>query len=319
VCHGKRKQEGGLDLRTQSSRIRGGKSGPALIPGDPEKSLIIQKIVSGEMPPAKLQFANSVRPATVAELEKLKRWIAAGAPAGPEGAAQKDSVKDQDRSFWSFQPPKRPPVLLVKAQDRVRNPIDAFLLAKLEEKQLTFSPEAEPLTLMRRAYLDLTGMPPSPEDIDTYLKDQRPDAYERMIDRLLASPAYGERWARYWLDLAGYYDSESAGAHDPIRPYAWRYRDYVIRSLNDDKPYSVFLTEQIAGDELFDYKKVKQATQDVMDRLAATGFLRMAPDTSDLPELAFIGERASVIADEIETLSSSVMGLTIGCAHCHDH
>ena len=324
ACHGKRKQEAGLDLRTVASRIQGGKSGPALVPGDPDGSLLIQRIKSGDMPPAELQLKFSVRSMTDGELAKVRRWIAAGAPEGPPReklVVDLDNdplVSDEDRRFWSFQPPERPSVPEPKAAENVRNPIDAFLLRKLETQGLTYSPEAERVKLLRRAYLDLTGMPPTPEEVASYLSDASPDAYEKMIDRLLDSPAYGERWSRHWLDLAGHTDSEGFGNHDNPREFAWRYRDYVIRSLNSDKPYSRFLMEQIAGDELGDYRD-QEVTQELVDRLAATGFLRTAADPTDAPERGFIAERMNIIADEIQVLTSSVMGLTVGCARCHDH
>ena len=322
ACHGKRKQEGGVDLRTVASRLKGGRSGPALVPGKPEESPLIQRIVSGQCPPAELQLEYSVRPATMSELDQLRQWIAAGAPTGPKGTAslvEDPLVTDQDRNFWSFQPPTQPKVPRVSQSHLVRNPIDAFLLETLEAKDLTFSPQAQPLRLLRRAYLDLIGMPPSPAEVESYLMDGRPDAYQRMIDRLLASPHYGERWGRYWLDLAGYSDSEGFGQHDNPRHYAWRYRDYVIRSFNSDKPYSQFLMEQIAGDELADYQQEEQVTQELIDRLAATGLLRMAADPTDAPERAFISERMNILADVVQVLTSAVMGVTVGCARCHDH
>ena len=324
ACHGKRKQEAGLDLRTVASRIRGGKSGPALIPGDPVGSLLIKRIESGDMPPAELQLKFSVRAMTDGELAKVRRWIAAGAPGGPARETLVVDLKsdplvaDEDRQFWSFQPPQRPAVPEPKVAALVRNPIDAFLLRKLEAKGLSYSPEADRVKLLRRAYLDLTGMPPTPDEVADYVSDNRADAYERMIDRLLGSSAYGERWARHWLDLAGHTDSEGFGNHDVPREFAWRYRDYVIRSLNSDKPYSQFLMEQIAGDELGDYRN-QEVTQGLVDRLAATGFLRTASDPTDAPERGFIAERMNIIADEIQVLSSAVMGLTVGCARCHDH
>ena len=324
ACHGKRKQEGGLDLRTVAGRLKGGKSGPALIPGDPDGSPLVQRIELGEMPPPELQLKFSVRAMTEAELSKVKRWITAGAPEGPPPeklVVDLDNdplVSDKDRQFWSFQPPQRASVPEVNPAGLVRNPIDAFLLRKLTEKDLTYSPEADRAKLLRRAYLDLTGMPPTPEEVAEYLSDTRADAYDRMIARLLESRAYGERWARHWLDLAGHTDSEGFGNHDNPREFAWRYRDYVIRSLNSDKPYSQFLMEQIAGDEMGDFRK-QEVTQDLIDRLAATGFLRTAPDPTDAPERGFIPERMNIIADEIQVLTSSVMGLTVGCARCHDH
>ena len=323
ACHGKRRQEAGLDLRTRASRLKGGRSGPAVVPGNPDRSPIIRKIESGAMPPVEMQLANSVRPPTAAELQLLRRWIAAGAPPDPAVAEATEAnggpaVTEKDRKFWSFQPPDRPPVPEVRSQQFVRTPVDAFLLEKLGAKGLSFSPPASRLQLLRRAYLDLVGMPPSTAELKSYLQDERPDAYERMIERLLSSKHYGERWGRYWLDLAGYSDSEGFGAHDRFRPYAWRYRDYVIRSFNRDKPYSQFLMEQIAGDELADYRKEK-VTPELIDRLAATGFLRTTPDPTDAPERGFIAERMNIIADEIEVLTSAVMGLTVKCARCHDH
>ncbi len=323
ACHGKGRQEAGLDLRTRASRLKGGRSGPAVVPGNPDRSPIIQKIESGEMPPVELQLANSVRPPTAAELQLLRRWIEAGAPPDPPVSAADASngtpaITEKDRSFWSFQPPVRPPVPRVRSSHLVRTPVDAFLLARLEAGGLGFSPPASPLKLLRRAWLDLVGMPPSAAEVEAYLEDERPDAYERMIERLLSSSHYGERWGRYWLDLAGYSDSEGFGAHDRFRPYAWRYRDYVIRSFNRDKPYSQFLMEQIAGDELADYRK-QPVTPELIDRLAATGFLRTTPDPTDAPERGFIAERMNIIADEVEVLTSAVMGLTVKCARCHDH
>ncbi len=324
ACHGKRKQEGGLDLRTVAGRLKGGKSGPALIPGDPDGSLLIKRIESGEMPPPDLQLQNSVRPLTEVELQKVRRWITAGAPQGPPRetlAADLDNdplVGDEDRRFWSFQPPTRPAVPKVDSRIAGGNPIDAFLTRKLEAKRLTYSDEAEPAQLLRRAYLDLIGMPPTPAEVEQYLADSKPRAYERLIDRLLDSPRYGERWGRHWLDLAGHTDSEGFGNHDRPRVYAWRYRDYVIRAFNSDKPYDRFLVEQIAGDELGDYRG-EEVTQELIDRFAATGFLRTAADPTDAPERGFIPERMNIIADEIQVLTSSVMGITVGCARCHDH
>jgi len=324
VCHGKRRQEGGLDLRTQASRLKGGKSGPALVAGKPEESLLMKRILSGEMPPSKMLFDFAVRPPTSAEVEVVRKWIEAGASAAPEQAlvaedATDPLVSDADRKFWSFQSPKRPQIPAVHHQELVRTPLDAFLLQKLEAKKLSFSPPAERLTLMRRAYLNLIGLPPDPAEVESYLKDDRSDAYERLVDRLLESPHYGERWGQFWLNAAGYSDSEGIIDADHRRAHAWRYRDYVIRSFNNDKPYDQFVTEQIAGDELVDYKHVKEVTPALIDKLAATGFLRMAPDGTYSPANSSIPERMNVIADEIEILSSSVLGLTVGCARCHNH
>ena len=319
-CHGKRRREGDLDLRTLASRLKGGRSGPAIVPGNPEESLAFQRITAGEMPPPDMLFENQVRPPSSEEVEVLRRWIADGARADePRAPAPPAEISEADRRFPAFRPPVRPAAPVVKGTDRVRNPIDRFLLAKLEEKGLSYSSRAERLTLLRRVYLDLIGMPPTPAEAAAFLADDRPDAYERLIDRLLASRHYGEKWAQVWLDLAGYSDSEGIIDEDRVRPHAWRYRDYVIRAFNSDKPYDRFLIEQLAGDELIPAARREDVTPEMVDTLAATGFLRMTPDGTYSPANGSLAERMTVIADEIQVLSSSVMGLTIGCARCHDH
>ena len=326
VCHGRQRQEGGLDVQTRAALLKGGNSGPAIIPGKPEESLLIKRIVAKEMPPPDPELLRefTVRPVTSNDLQKLRQWIAAGAPAEPAevayvGTKPDPLVSEEDRQFWSFQSPQRPPVPPVRQKNLVRTPIDAFLLGKLEAKGLSFSPEADRLTLMRRAYFDLIGLPPGSEEIEAHLKDQRPDAYEWMIERLLASPHYGERWARYWLDPAGYSDSEGKVEDDLFRPHFYRYRDYVIRSLNNDKPYDRFLVEQIAGDELFDYKSTGELTPDQLDSLVATGFLRTAPDGTYSLAQNTVPDRLEILADEVDIFTSAVLGLTMGCARCHDH
>jgi hypothetical protein len=322
-CHGKQRQEGALDLHTRNAILKGGKSGPAMIPGKPDDSLIVKKLRAGEMPPKQGLDDVSTKRITRAEVERLVRWIAQGAPGGntPDSQGGPDSlISDKDRQFWAFQPPRRPVVPSVKHGDRVRSPIDAFVLAKLEAKGLTLSPEASKTTLIRRAYFDLTGLPPSPKEVRTFLADSDPGAYEKMIDRLLASPSYGERWGRDWLDLAGYADSEGGKlAADPVRPVAWRYRDYVIRSFNADKPYDRFLVEQVAGDELIDYEHVPTVTAEMMDNLIATGFLRAGPDSTNDKATNSVEDRLDVIADEMDILGSGILGLTIRCARCHSH
>jgi len=324
VCHGRHKQEGGLDVSTRETLLKGGKSGPAIIPGKPDESPLVRQIESGAMPPIALQRAYAVRPVTSDELEKIRLWIKSGATADADekldvGPGDDPLVSKQDRQFWSFRPPRRPDVPAIRQNQLVRNPIDVFLLKKLEEKDLAFAHPADRLVLLRRAYFDLTGLQPGPEEARAYLSDHRPDAYEVILDRLLASPQYGERWARYWLDAAGYSDSEGTNNSDSIRPDAWRYRDYVIRSLNQDKPYDCFLVEQIAGDELFDYKAIRLLTPEQIDQLVATGFLRTVSDgTYDVTE-NFVPNRLNVLADQVEAFSSSVMGMTMGCARCHNH
>ena len=336
ACHGAT-PKGKLDLRTLKSRLKGGKSGPALVPGKPEESLLYKRMSNGTMPPDKMAKDLAIELPTDAETEKIRAWIAEGAP-GPVDVAPVTMVKEAEKAFWSFQPPVRPVVPAVKNATLVRNPIDAFLLRTLEEKGLKFSREADKLTLMRRVYLDLIGMLPTKAEIDEYMADRSPSAYEKLVDRLLGSAHFGERWGQHWLDLAGYSDSEGFGQDDGVRPYAWRYRDYVIRSLNADKPYTQFLTEQIAGDEMSDdWKKATQrpvpvragsvggggrvgvGDQATIDRIAATGFLRTAPDPTDSYERGLINERMNILADEVEILTSSVMGVTVGCARCHNH
>ena len=305
VCHGRREQRAGLDLRSHSALLKGGRSGPALVPGNPEASLLVQRIAAQQMPPPKLQEQYSVRGLTEDELAKVKQWIAEGArpdqeqPVAVHPAAD-PAIRPQDRAFWSFQPPQRgnPPA--------AANPIDALLPAKLAP--------AAPQALLRRAYFDLTGLPPTPEQVTAYKND-----YPALLDQLLASPRYAERWARHWLDAVGYADSEGGNNSDLPRKNAWRYRDYVIRAIAQNKPYDRFLTEQLAGDELFDHRTVSQLTPEQIDLLAATGFWRMAPDGTNSTEQNFIPERMDVIAGQLEILGSAVMGVSLGCARCHDH
>ena len=315
ACHGQRLQEGGLDLRTKASMLKGGQSGPAIIPGDPENSLIIQKIHDKEMPPQGREVEASVRPMSSRGLDLLKKWIATGLPeiTNDQDSNEADLfLANQDQKFWSFQTPNpelRPPPVKPENPTLTSNPIDAFILAKLEKKNLSPSPRADKQTLIRRASFDLTGLPPRPQDVKYFLGDTDPKAYQLLIKRLLSSPRYGERWGRYWLDLVGYQD----------HPYAYHYRDYVIRSFNKNKPYNRFLLEQIAGDELVNLKTLPNINQETIDNLIATGFLRMVPDETGNRLTNFVEHRLRVINDQIQIFSSSILGLTIGCARCHDH
>ncbi|MCC6589630.1 MAG: DUF1549 domain-containing protein [Bryobacterales bacterium] len=312
VCHGRREQKAGLDLRTVASMRKGGKSGAAIAVGNADRSLLVQRIAKQEMPPPKLQEEYSVRGLTEDELRTVKAWIAAGAPLDDEkpvtAAVQNDPlVKAKDRQFWAFQAPQRPAIPAGAA-----NPIDALAKGTLRK-------EADRRVLIRRLYFDLIGLPPTPDEMAAALADTAPDAYRRLVDRLLESPRYGERWARYWLDAVGYADSEGGTSADSVRPHAWRYRDYAIRAFNVNKPFDRFLSEQIAGDELFDYKATREYTAEQLDLLAATGFWRMAPDSTYSTEQNFIPERMDVIANQIEVFGSAVLGLSVGCARCHDH
>ncbi len=323
-CHGRHRQEAGLDLRNRAAMLKGGRSGPAIVPGDTDASLIIQKIHAGQMPPLERLVEASVKPVDPAEMAILVKWIELGAPeivieADVATTTPDPLVSDKDRDFWAFRSPVKVAVPVVQNTECVRNPIDAFVLSKLEQQGLSLAPEADRRTLIRRASFDLTGLPPNPQEIETFLSDEDPQAYEKLIDRLLDSPRYGERWGRYWLDLAGYSDSEGKREQDLPRPHAWRYRDYVIRSFNADKPYSRFLLEQIAGDELADYEHATEITTEISDNLVATGFLRMAPDPTWANITGFIPDRIDVIADEIDVFGSGVLGLTLKCARCHSH
>jgi hypothetical protein len=317
-CHGDENRKGGLDLRRKFTIVQGGDGGAAIVPGKPDDSLLIEMIVKKEMPP------KDEDPLDVKQLDVLKRWVAAGAPIkGPsesplEVTDAEGKISDEDRRFWAFQPPVRPAVPVVKEAGRVRNPIDAFLLARLEGQGLSFNPEASKLTLLRRVSFDLIGLPPTPEQVDAFLADDRSDAYDRLVEQLLESPQFGERWGRHWLDVAGYADSDGGLDADRDRPEAWRYRDYVIRALNSDKPYDLFVKEQLAGDELSDWRRGAEITPATVDQLVATGFLRTAVDPT------YIGykekpEIYKVLADTMQIVGSAFLGVTIQCARCHEH
>lgn len=322
ACHGQHRQESGLDLRTKTAMVKGGKAGPTIVPGNATASLLVKKIATGRMPPPTRLVEACVKPVEKHELELIEKWLDQGArevSAAAEAEPKDTLVTDKDRDFWAFKPPAAVRVPTLKEAARVRNPIDHFIVQKLHERGLSLAPEAEKAVLLRRAFYDLTGLPPSPEEAKAFLDDPSPKAYEAMIDRLLASPRYGERWGRYWLDLAGYADSEGKREQDLPRPHAWRYRDYVVQAFNNDKPYDRFLLEQLAGDELADYERAKEITPMLYDNLVATGFLRMVPDGTWANITGTIPDRLEVIADEIDVLGSSVMGLTMKCARCHSH
>jgi hypothetical protein len=319
VCHGARRQEADLDLRTVESILKGGKSGPALVPGNPEASLVLQRVHARDMPPPKELIRAGVRPMESSEINLLTKWIKQGAiehDVSPDvqTEAPDSLVSDDDRNFWSFQRPMKPTI-----PENELSPIDYFVRLKLREHKLTPSPEAERLTLIRRVAFDLIGLPPQWSDVERFLKDDSDNWYTQVVDHYLDSDNYGERWGRYWLDVAGYADSEGKRSADPVRSHAWRYRDYVIRSLNEDKPYNRFLLEQLAGDELYDFENADAVTDEMMDALVATGFLRMVPDGTGSDIVDTVAERFEVVADEIEVLGSSVMGLTLRCAQCHSH
>ena len=311
-CHGEEAEhKGKLDVRLARFLLKGGKSGPAIVPGKSQDSKLVKLVSEGEMPKGKKHL-------TPTEIDTITAWINQGAKTArpePEHLGPEYAFTDEERQWWAFQPIKKPTVPAVEAKEH-GNPIDAFLAAKLKEHGLAFSSPADRVTLIRRASFDLTGLPPSPEGVEAFVNDASPLAYEHLIDRLLASPHYGERWGRHWLDVAGYADSDGFNETDAVRPYAYRFRDYVIKSFNNDKPFDQFIREQLAGDEMVPQPH-KNLAPDAIDKLTATGFLRMAPDgTAATNDTA---SRNATIADTMKIVSTSLLGLTVGCAQCHDH
>ncbi len=316
-CHGgdAAVAKASLDVRMRRLIVAGGESGPAIVPGKRAESLLLQRVQSGEMPPGD-------RKLTAAEIETLGAWIDAGAPTlrpEPESLPTEETITPEDRSFWSFQPlPAAVPIPAFTSVDRVRTPIDAFVIQKLRAKNLGFSDDAGRAALLTRAYFDLVGLPPSREELAHFLADTDPQAYEKAIDRLLESPHYGERWGRYWLDVAGYADSDGYSDADPERPFAYHYRDYVVAALNSDKPLDQFIAEQLAGDELVKGDLKNLAPADI-ELLSATGFLRMAADGTNTQAIDKDTVRNQVVADTLKIVTTSLLGLSVGCAQCHDH
>jgi hypothetical protein len=312
-CHSAQaeKVKGKLFLDSRDGIRKGGASGPAVVPGDVKESLILHAIrwtdETFKMPPS-----HKLPDTVVADFEQ---WIKMGAPDPRDGSAPKVAWKEIDiekgKQFWAFQPPKKVAPPAVKQAAWPRGPIDQFLLAALEEKGLEPVADAERLTLLRRVYLDLIGLPPTPEQVKAYLADQTPDAFAKVVDELLDSPHFGERWGRHWLDVARY--GETSGKQVNFNyPHAWRYRDWVIAAFNADKPYNQFVKEQIAGD-LLPYADAKQrAAQQI-----ATGFLAIGPKNHD--ERNRTQFAMDTVDEQIDATSQAFLGLTISCARCHDH
>jgi hypothetical protein len=299
ACHNPETRKGGLDLSRRSRALAGGKTGPAVVPGEPEESGLIDMVADGRMPPK--------HPLAAAEVDAFRAWIAAGAPYDGEPIAARRAGPD----WWSLRPIGRPGAPAVGDPAWVRNPIDAFLLAKLEARGLRPAPEADRVSLIRRAAFDLTGLPPTPEETEAFVSDPAPDAYERLVDRLLGSPRYGERWGRHWLDVARFGESHGYETNQ-LRPNAWPYRDWVIRAFNEDLPFARFVAEQLAAD-----------TMDDADWLAksATGFL--VGGAHDVVGNQTVEgqrqQRADDLDDVITAVGTAFLGLTIQCARCHDH
>ncbi|MFN7935558.1 MAG: PSD1 and planctomycete cytochrome C domain-containing protein [Bryobacteraceae bacterium] len=290
-CHSSATQSGGLSVDSKAALLKGGKRGPAILPGHAAESPLIRFLKGTDKP----RMPLGADPLPAAEIAALEQWIAS-LPAAPTSTAQ---------PWWSFRPLTTPPVPSTNSA-WATNEIDHFILAKLSARQLAPSPQADRRLLARRVYLDLTGLPPTPEELAAFLNNPAPDAYEKLIDALLNSPRFGERWGRHWLDLVRYADTQGFEA-DRENYTMWRYRDYVIRAFNQDKPYNTFLTEQIAGDE------IPNATEDA---LLATGFLRLTPRFGTTNAQQF----RQMNLDEITaTVGSAFLGLTMKCAQCHDH
>jgi len=303
-CHGGEKTKGGLNLVTREALLKGGESGVAVVPGKPESSLLLRTVLHETDP--HMPYKQEKLPAGA--VRQLAAWVEAGAPYTRRlvatGTPTRADPPDPGSAHWAFQPVRRP---TPPGGNDGRNSIDRFLLARLAVEGLSFSPPASRQTLIRRVTFDLIGLPPTPEEIDAFVGDPAPDAYEKLIDRLLASPRYGERWGRHWLDLARYAETDGF-EHDAVRPDAWRYRDYVIASFNADKPYDRFIKEQIAGDELW---------PDDPDAVVATGFNLLGPDMVDSADQ--VQRRLNTLNDMTDTSALAFLGLTLGCARCHDH
>ena len=298
LCHQGQQAQRGLRVSSAAALLAGGESGPAIVAGKPDESLLLAKVVGAKpaMPPAGEGL-------TAEEIDAIRAWIAAGAP--DDGAGE-----ERESLWWSLRPWRdvEPPAI---QDDWARGPVDAFVLAKLREKGLAPSPEADRRTLIRRLSFDLTGLPPTPEQVDAFVNDPAPDAYEALVDRLLDDPGYGERWGRHWLDVVRFGESNGY-EQNHLRDNAWPYRDWVIRSLNEDKPFHRMIVEQLAGDQVAPDDPLAQA---------ATGFLVAGPhDTVRIqnPE-GEAQKRANHLDDMITATASAFLGLTAHCARCHDH
>ncbi len=307
-CHGPKRQESELRVDSRAALLHGGVKGPALVAGKPGDSLLLKAIRQEDklkMPPGKKL------PAT--DIATLTKWIEMGAPWTPGASGittRSGEITAEERQFWSFQPVRNPPLPEVKNRTWVQSPVDRFILSKLEETGIEPARPADRRTLLRRVTFDLTGLPPTPEEIEAFLADSSPDAFAHVVDRLLASPAYGERWGRHWLDVVRYADTAGETADYPIRE-AYLYRNYVIDAFNHDKPYNQFIREQVAGDILARTAPREQYAEMV----TATGFLALSRRFGFDPE----NYHYLTIQDTIDTVGQSVLGLSLGCARCHSH
>lgn len=298
-CHGPKKHEGGLRLDLRRTTFQGGDSGPAFVPGTSTGEALKRMVSKDE----KLRMPLHEEPMPANELATLQAWAEQGAKWPDELAGQ-----DPAANHWAFRTIKHPAVPSVRDRSRVRNPIDALLLAQLEASRFSFAPEADRRTLVRRLFLDLQGLPPPLGEIERFVQDASPNSYERLVDRLLASPHFGERWGRHWLDLARYAESDGY-ENDNLRPNAWRFRDWVVDAVNRDQPFDQFTIDQLAGD---------LRPRATLEQKVATGFHR-----NTLWNSAASGDkeefRTLAIKDRTDTTGMAWMGLTLGCAQCHGH
>lgn len=319
LCHGEEAElSGGLDVRLVRLMHTGGDSGSAIKADAPKDSLLLQRIVDDEMPPGPKKLSE-------AEKTTISKWLLQGAQTARAEPDSPDAVKftAEELSHWAFQPPADSPIPTPHASPGITgneltsdNPVDAFVYERLRRAGLSFADPADRITLLRRLKFDLHGLPPTAAEVHQFLADDSVNAFERLVDRLLASPQYGVRWARHWLDVVGYAESDGNITKDQPRPHAWHYRDYVINSLNNDKPYNEFLVEQLAGDELIDGSPDANNSRHI-ELLAATGLLRMAPDVTQTDNSMM--DRNQAVADVLNVVGTGILGVTVGCAQCHDH
>jgi len=310
-CHGEDPElPGGLDVRLVRLMKTGGDSGEAIVPGDAEASLLWQRIAADEMPEGNKKLSTEQK-------QIIRDWINAGAKTlRPEPEDVRDARFSQEElSHWAYQPVAKPPIP-TRDEFECQTPIDNFIARKLAQHDVDFSPAAPRRVLIRRVSFNLLGLPPSPEEVARFENDSSPYAYEALVDRLLASPQFGVRWGRHWLDVAGFAETNGPATSDGDRPHAWRYRDYVVDAFNDSKPIDQFFVEQLAGDELI-HGEVDRQSEKHLQLLTATGFLRLAPDRTKTENS--VEARNVAVAEVIKTISSSMLGVTVGCAQCHDH
>ena len=316
-CHGSDDPQGGLEL-TSVDKIRfGGESGPALVPGSPNQSFVHFLVSRNEMPPA------GEEPLTPQEKQVIHRWIQTGAKSEtpPSNLPPRSFVKQEVRQQWQFMQPVRPSLPEVQSPQLLETAIDSFVLARLEANGLSFSRFADREAELRRVYFDLLGLPPPADQVAEYMADDRPDAYARLVERLLADPAYGERWSRHWMDAVGYvdnrlYDGDASTIYE--HEGMWHYRDYIIQSHNRDLPWNTFLTEQLAGDTMVDWQSGEPFTAADLSRLTATGFLRNVEDHTSEAQYGK-AKRYDVLFDLMEMVSGSLFGMTMHCSRCHNH